>query len=312
MTESLVSTTQPTPVIEVQGLEKSYGSLQAVRGLNLEVGRGQIYGFLGPNGAGKTTTIRMLLGLIRPTRGAVKLFGESLAERRRKLLQKVGAIVEMPSAYAHLTGWENLEVIRRMLGAPHGNIAPVLKLVGLEDAAHRTVRGYSLGMRGRLSLAAALLGNPELLILDEPTNGLDPAGIREMRDLIRTFPARGITVLVSSHLLSEVEQVATHVGIVVGGQMCFSGRLEDLQARSTSHVALEVDRPEQALRLIQSVHPNAELNGERLEVPIPLNQAASLNWMLVEAGFEVSRLEPLTQSLEELFLHLTKPQEENR
>ncbi|NJK43592.1 MAG: ABC transporter ATP-binding protein [Pleurocapsa sp. SU_196_0] len=234
------STSSTSGVIGIENLEKRFGNVHAVRGVNLNVQRGQIYGFLGPNGAGKTTTIRMLLGLIRPSSGSVQVFGEPLSNRT---LGRIGALVETPSAYAHLTGQENLELTRRMLNAPKANVVRSLELVGLKDAAHRTVRGYSLGMKGRLSLAAALLNDPELLILDEPTNGLDPQGIREVRDLVKSLPAQGITVLVSSHLLLEVEQIASHVGIIVAGKMRFSGTLEALRAQSQPSVAVSVNDP---------------------------------------------------------------------
>jgi lantibiotic transport system ATP-binding protein len=264
-------------VIGTQNLEKHFGKIHAVRGVNLKVERGQIYGFLGPNGAGKTTTIRMMLGLIRPSSGTVSVFGERLSNR---MLGRIGALVETPSAYAHLTGRENLEVTRRMLAAPKTSIDRCLELVGLKDAANRGVRGYSLGMKGRLSLAAALLNDPELLILDEPTNGLDPQGIREVRDLIKSFPAQGVTVLVSSHLLLEVEQIASHVGIIVAGKMRFEGSLESLRAQS---------RP---------THDGIEF--------YDLEQTSVVNRALVEAGLEVSKLQPKTDSLEDLFLELTK------
>jgi lantibiotic transport system ATP-binding protein len=266
------------------------------------VERGQIYGFLGPNGAGKTTTIRMLLGLIRPSSGTVQLFGESFSNR---VLPRIGALVETPSAYAHLTGAENLEVTRRMLGTDKGHIPRVLELVGLKDAANRPVRGYSLGMKGRLSLAAALLNNPELLILDEPTNGLDPQGIREIRDLIKSFPAQGITVLVSSHLLAEIEQIATHVGIIVSGKMRFSGTLDALRAQSRPSVAVGVNDRARALETMARLGLDASLTAEGIEF-YALAETARVNRALIEAGLEVSRLEPQSDSLEDLFLELTK------
>jgi lantibiotic transport system ATP-binding protein len=293
------------PVIAVCHLEKRYGSLHALRGLDLSVGRSQIYGFLGPNGAGKTTTIRMLLGLIRPSGGQVRLFGQALERHRSNLLARVGSLVETPSAYGHLTGRENLEVIRRMLDAPRENVLHLLELVGLTDAADRPARGYSLGMKGRLSLAAALLNDPELLILDEPTNGLDPAGIREVRDLIRALPARGITVLVSSHLLTEIEQLATHVGIIAEGRMRFEGTLEALRRNARPRIVIETNPLDQALTIVRSSHPEAILRDGRLEVPAAPNEAAALNRQLLEAGIEVSRLEPVSDSLEELFMNLT-------
>jgi ABC-2 type transport system ATP-binding protein len=289
-------------VVSIRGLEKRFGAVHAVRGVDLRVERGQIYGFLGPNGAGKTTTIRMLLGLIRPSSGRVSVFGEPLSQRT---LGRIGALVETPSAYAHLTGTENLEVTRRMLGAPKANIARSLDRVGLSDAAQRAVRGYSLGMKGRLSLAAALLNDPELLILDEPTNGLDPQGIREVRDLIKSFPAQGVTVLVSSHLLLEIEQIASHVGIIVGGRMRFSGPLEALRARSRPSLKINVDDPVRALKVLARCGVDTARTGDGLEV-YALDRAAAVNRALVEAGVEVSSLTPKTDSLEDLFLELTK------
>jgi lantibiotic transport system ATP-binding protein len=307
---SIINSSMPTStiadaVITIRGLEKHYGDIQAVRGLALTVRHGQIYGFLGPNGAGKTTTIRMLLGLIRPSRGEIRLFGQRLAEQR-SVLGRIGSLVERPSAYGHLTGRENLEVVRRMLAAPARRVGEVLALVGLAAAADRLVRGYSLGMKGRLSLAAALLGDPELLVLDEPTNGLDPAGIREMRELIAGFPARGITVLLSSHLLAEIEQVATHIGIIAEGQMRFEGSLEALRQHAEGQMVIECDRPAEALALLQHDHPTARLEAGQLLIPSSSSSTASwINRRLVQAGFAVTRLEPGQASLEQLFLQLT-------
>jgi ABC-type multidrug transport system ATPase subunit len=293
------------PAIEAEALAKHYGQVRAVDGLDLTVPRGEVFGFLGPNGAGKTTTIRMLLGLIRPNRGTVRLLGRPITDR--STLAKVGCLVETPTAYAHLTGRENLEVTRRMLAAPRENIARSLEQVGLSAAADRPVRGYSLGMKGRLGLAMALLADPHLLILDEPTNGLDPAGIREVRDLIKSLPERGITVLVSSHLLAEIEQVATRVGIVNAGRMRFSGSVADLRAHSAARLEIATDRPAGALEIVRRSHPDATLEGTVLTVAAPESAAAGLNRRLVEAGIGVTRLQPRTASLEELFLQLTTP-----
>jgi ABC-type multidrug transport system ATPase subunit len=188
--------------------------MAAVRGLSLRVPPQSVYGFLGPNGAGKSTTIRMVLGLQRPNRGTISLFGRPLARERIALLRRIGSLVESPSLYLHLTGRENLEVHRRLLGSPARAIDEALEAVELSPVASRLVRNYSSGMKQRLGLAQALLGNPELLLLDEPTNGLDPAGIHEVRMLIRDLPRRrGVTVFLSSHLLAEVEQIATHLAI---------------------------------------------------------------------------------------------------
>ena len=293
------------PVLEVDGLEKQYGSIHAVNGLSLEVRRGEIYGFLGPNGAGKTTTIRMLMGLIKPSKGEIKLFGQSLAANRSSVLARVGSLVESPSAYSHLTGWENLELTRRLLAAPRDRIALVLAQVGLTDAAHRVVREYSLGMKGRLAVANALLGRPELLILDEPTNGLDPSGIREMRDFLRRLPDQGVTVLVSSHLLSEIEQLAGTVGIIAAGKMRFEGTLEALRARFQNRLLLQVSDTNRALGLLK-VHKPVHTQTGWLELNAEHAQAANINRLLLEAGIDVSHLEVTRPSLEQIFLELTE------
>ena len=222
-------------------LTRRFGAITAVDNLSLRVPRGSVYGFLGPNGAGKSTTIRMLLGLIRPHGGHINVLDEPL-ERRGPPLERIGTLVEAPSLYGHLTGRENLEALRRLAGSPAAaRIPEVLRLVGLHDAANRLVRTYSMGMRQRLGLALALLRDPELLILDEPMNGLDPAGIHEMRDLLRRLPeTTGVTVFLSSHLLSEVEQVATHVGIIREGRLTFEGSLGDLYERTGESITLGV------------------------------------------------------------------------
>src|SRR5688572_28952888 len=204
----------PPLAIRTRGLARRFPGGFDVVDLDLNVPTGAIYGFLGPNGAGKTTTIRLLLSLLRPDAGEIALFGTPLDGGRRDALRHVGALVESPSLFGHLSGRDNLEVTRRLLGAPRDRVDVVLRRVDLSDAAHRRVRDYSLGMRQRLAIALALLGEPRLLILDEPGNGLDPAGTVEMRALLRTLADDGVTVFVSSHLLSEMEQVATHVGVL--------------------------------------------------------------------------------------------------
>ncbi|WP_141522309.1 ABC transporter ATP-binding protein, partial [Bacillus pseudomycoides] len=190
-----------TYIVETEDLTKTYGAVNSVNQLQMQVGKGEIYGFLGPNGAGKTTTIRMLLGLIKPTTGNIKVFNRDLKTNRIDILREVGSLVESPSYYGHLTGHENLEVIRQMLQVPKKNIDEVLRIVRLEKQKDKLVKQYSLGMKQRLGIAMALLGNPKLLILDEPTNGLDPAGIQEIRELIKQLPKQyDMTVVISSHL----------------------------------------------------------------------------------------------------------------
>jgi lantibiotic transport system ATP-binding protein len=305
-------------VLQISHLQKQYGPITAVDDLSLTVRRGEIYGFLGPNGAGKTTTIRMLMGLIKPSHGYIRLFDEPLLKNRAALLARVGSLIESPSAYSHLTGRQNLEITRRMIAAPAARMDAVLEQVGLRDAAHRIVREYSLGMKGRLAIASALLGSPELLILDEPTNGLDPAGIREMRDFLRRLPEQGVTVLVSSHLLSEIEQMATTVGIIAAGKMRFEGKLETLRARFPSKLRVCVSDWQRASDLMQAFaseeRPKENLGKEKLgeekSGELILNalpeQAASVNKTLVTAGIDVSHLEVTRPSLERIFLDLVE------
>ncbi len=298
--------------IETSGLTRRYGDLVAVDKLNLGVPQESVYGFLGPNGAGKTTTIRMLLGLIRPDEGQVWLFNTSLGRRCVDLLQRIGALVETPSLYPHLTGYENLEVTQRLLGARREQIDRALAIVRLEPGAHRLVRGYSQGMRQRLGLALALLNEPGLLILDEPTNGLDPAGIHEMRDLIRRLPEEhGITVFLSSHILSEVEQVATHIGIIHKGRLLFQGTLDELQVQRQEHVTLSVDEPEVAMRVLTEAGWTVRRR-ENHRLAVAANghpDAARINALLVRQGLDVFYLSLEQPSLEDIFLKLTNAQE---
>jgi ABC-2 type transport system ATP-binding protein len=294
--------------VVTSGLTRRFGQLTAVDGLSLEVPRNSIYGFLGPNGAGKTTTIRLLLGLVQPHAGEVRLFGEPLRGQRRSLLGRVGALVESPSLYPNLTGRENLEVTRRLIGGSRDQVAQALQTVRLEEAADRRVGGYSSGMRQRLGVALALLGEPDLLILDEPTNGLDPAGMKDMRLLLRRLPeAYGLTVFLSSHLLAEVEQVATHIGIIQAGQLRFQGTLDDLQAQMREQVVLGVDHPEVAAQHLRQAGWGVQGNGgDRLAVAANgRSDAALINAQLVAQGLNVYRLELERPTLEDIFVTMT-------
>ena len=276
-----------TAPIQVEQVWKSYGSTPAVKGLNLVVPAGAVYGFLGPNGAGKSTTIRMILGLQRPDRGRVYLFGKPLESDRMGALARTGSMVESPSLYLHLTGRENLEIHRRLLDVPKRAIADALATVGLSGAADRIVRGYSSGMKQRLGLAQALLGDPELLVLDEPTNGLDPAGIHEIRNLIQELPQRrGVTIFLSSHLLAEVEQVATHLAILSAGEAKFEGTVMDLRRSSQASIFAVVDDPAKAAALLRQRGIDVAVDGSRLI--IEGNDAAEVNTLLVGAGIAVS------------------------
>ncbi len=300
------------PVIQTVGLTRRFGPVLAVDHLGLRVERQSVYGFLGPNGAGKTTTIRMLLGLIQPTEGQVLIFNQPLSQDIAGILRRIGSLVEAPALYPHLTGYENLEVTRRLIGGRPEQIQRVLSIVDMERDAHRLVRGYSTGMRQRLALARCLMGEPELLILDEPTNGLDPAGIHEIRELIRKLPQEhGITVFLSSHLLAEVEQVATHLGIINRGKLLFQGTLRELQAQRQEHLLVDVDRPEEAGRILAAEGwQTAHTPGGQLSVALPRDSdAPKINTLLVERGFEVRSFSIHRPKLEEVFLELTQSAE---
>lgn len=295
--------------IETFELGRSFGSVVAVETLSLRVPQGSIYGFLGPNGAGKTTTIRMLLGLIRPDSGEVYLCNVPLAQHRLTALRQVGALVDSPSLYPHLTGRENLEITRRLVQARPSQLNHVLMVVGLTGAAHRLVRGYSLGMRQRLGLALALLNEPQLLILDEPTNGLDPAGIHEMRDLLRSLATEyGITVFLSSHLLSEVEQIATDIAIITAGQLHFQGSFAELQAQQPERLVIGVRQPEAARHVLAAAGWQVEVsNGDQLTILGGATAiAAEVNARLVHAGIDVFCLYQDRSSLEQVFLSITQ------
>ena len=219
-----------TPVIKTENLTKTYGGINRVDGLNLKIPEGKIYGFLGANGAGKTTTMKMLLGLTPPSGGRIEIFGTPFEENRIEILKKTGSIIENPSYYGHLTGKENLKLLEKILDVSEEESEKVLKLVGLYEERDKKVKNYSLGMKQRLAIAMALLRDPKLLILDEPTNGLDPEGIREIRELLKSLARkRNITVMISSHQLSEIEKIADIIGILKDGKLIFEGTLKALQ-----------------------------------------------------------------------------------
>lgn len=293
-------------VIETRGLSKRYKGRYAVSHLNLKIGKGEIYGFLGPNGAGKTTTIRMLLGLIKPTQGKVHIFGKDLGKERLAILRRIGSLVEYPSYYGHLSATDNLEAIRRIIDVPKARIAEVLDIVGLTREAKRPVKGYSLGMKQRLGIASALLGSPELLILDEPTNGLDPSGILEIRELIKSMPrTHGITVLVSSHLLSEVEQMAGVIGIIRKGELVLQDTIDNLRKQAQSSIKLRVSDAEEALLTLRG----QGLDAEWTESGIALSHMDDVNVAgivrkLVADNHSIYRVEEKRKSLEDLFLQI--------
>jgi ABC-2 type transport system ATP-binding protein len=316
------------PVIHATGLTKRFGERTAIDRVDLHVPRGSAFGFLGPNGAGKTTMIRMLLGLTRANAGSMSLLGHPVPSERARALARVGAIVEEPRFHPHLSGRENLRIVAAVRGPQaHARITPALERVGLSERAEEKVKKYSLGMRQRLGVARCLLADPLLLILDEPTNGLDPGGIQEFREMIRAMVEQeGRTVFLSSHLLDEVEKICDHAAIVDRGKIVVQGAISELAKAGTRHeLIVGVDDPDRALAALDLCEQaqQAHRSDEGLRVTLadgfdmsPVERAAVVNAALVGAGMAVSRLEPVRQSLEQRFLEVTSrldaPSEEVR
>jgi ABC-2 type transport system ATP-binding protein len=299
-----------TAALVTRGLSKSYGTRRAVSGLDLEVRSGEVFGFLGPNGAGKTTTIRMALGLIRPSAGSVEVLGRDLRTHRSEVLPRVGALVETPALYPHLSGRDNLRAFALLLGgAPGGRLDDVLDLVGLAERQRDRVRTYSMGMKQRLGLAIALLNDPDLLMLDEPANGLDPAGIVEMRDLLRRLAAAGRTVFISSHVLGEVQQICDRVAIVNLGELVRLAPVADLLGGHGEFV-VRVGDPDGALALLrrQGWGAGARMEDGLLVTSSPTGRGRDLTRLLAEAGFWPDAVTERHRRLEEIFLRLTGPQ----
>ncbi|GAA4015675.1 ABC transporter ATP-binding protein [Allokutzneria multivorans] len=293
-------------MIELAGLGKSYGTVHAVRELDLSVRAGEVYGFLGRNGAGKTTTMRMLLGLIRPTTGTGTVFGKPLGDPSS--VARIGSLVESPAFYPHLSGRDNLRLLARYSGLDDSTVDSSLELSGLGERAGDRFTGYSLGMKQRLGVAAALLGKPELLILDEPTNGLDPAGMREMRELVRNFANNGGTVLLSSHLLGEVEQVADRIGIIHSGRLVAEGTLAEIRTRLGGPRLVVRAEPAAAAETALRAHPgvrSVRRDGTTVEVDLGTATAAGINRGLVVEGIEVSELRVEERTLEDVFTGVT-------
>ncbi len=295
-------------VLSIHNLSKQYGKRLAVDNLSLDVRRGEIFGFLGPNGAGKTTTIRMMLGLIAPSGGSVDILGKDIVFYRSEILPRVGALVETPALYLYLSGRDNLRAVGSALGGvPRSRIDDVLELVGLQNRQKDRVRTYSLGMKQRLGVAMALLQDPDVLVLDEPANGLDPAGIVEMRDLMHQLSAAGKTVFISSHLLTEVQQICTRVAIINLGKLVTESTVEELTS-AHGEFAVTLERAQEALMLVQAQNwgREARLNEQgALITPAPANRGRDLNLFLVQAGFAPDTISQATQDLEEVFLRLT-------
>jgi ABC-2 type transport system ATP-binding protein len=300
-----------TSIVKTTGLSYHYSKgAQILFDINLNVEKGSIYGFLGPNGSGKTTTLSLLLGLLNKQKGDIEIFGQHLHENRINILKKVGSLIETPSLYGHLTAKENLEVYRQVYGASKSRIAEVLEIVGLADTGNKVTKKFSLGMKQRLSIALALLPNPELLILDEPANGLDPAGIIELRELIKKLnKAHGMTILISSHLLSEVEKMVSHVGIILKGKMLFQGPLSELHSfqQKGSRLYIKTSDNEATYKLLQEHQP--EIVGEAVSVAFSgSRQVAAINRTLTNNNLDVYLLHPKESDLEQLFIDLTTVQ----
>lgn len=296
------------PVLEIENLSKNFGKRLAVNNLSLSVGEGQIYGFLGPNGAGKSTTIRMIFGLINPSGGSIKLFGKLLSSSNRKILSSVGGLIESPDFYKFLSARNNLKLLGRLNeGFVESEVVDVLEKVGLSGRADDLVKTYSHGMIQRLGIAQALMNKPKLLVLDEPSTGLDPVWMKNVRELIMELASDGTAIFLSSHILSEVEQIATHVGIVSKGNLIIQDSLEKLLATSEQYVRIKCSDLNGALSIAQELKyvESAEINDEMLFVKMRARSSAELNKIFVDKGIEVHSLIPQTP-LEEYFLSITK------
>lgn len=295
-------------VIKTEGLTKKFGKETAVDRLDMKIRKGEIYGFLGPNGAGKSTTIRMLLGLMKPDSGMVRVFNKDLKKERIHILKRVGSLVENPSYYPHLTAYENLEALRKILRVSEARIHEVLEIVRLSDVAHKKVKGFSLGMKQRLGIAVSMLHQPELLILDEPTNGLDPSGIIEIRNLIQRLPEEyGMTILISSHLLSEIDQIATTVGVISKGKMIFQDSIHAMRKLSRQTIILKVNDGKRAEHILQGKGIYANYQDSMLLLSKLSDQkVAEIVRMLVQNGLAIYRVEEKQSSLEDIFLQMTR------
>ncbi|SUM58498.1 ABC transporter family protein [Staphylococcus microti] len=297
-------------VVETQNVSKKFGSFQAVQDLNIRIPEGQICGFLGPNGSGKTTTIRMLLGLAKPTDGHVKLFDMALEDHKQEILNQVGALVDSPSFYDHLTGYENLKIMQYIHNNRENEIENVLEIVELTHAAHKKVKDYSLGMKQRLGIAIALMNNPKLIILDEPTNGLDPSGIKKMRELLmKLVEERGISIIVSSHNLFEIEQMCSYVCVINSGKLLFQGEMQTLLSEyNQDNVYFMTGDNEKAQSLLDGF--NTSIQNERLHVQAHRNDIPKINKTLVGHDVDIYEIYHEKSSLEDIFLKLTNEQVE--
>ena len=312
--------TEKQTVLSVTRLKKKIKNHLIIKGIDFDVHAGEVFGFLGPNGSGKTTTIRMLVGLIRPTEGTIEVGGVSLLNRPNEALRNIGCIVENPELYPYLSGWENLEHFARMMvGVTEERIHEVVAIVGMDNRIHDKVRTYSLGMRQRLGIAQALLGKPKLLILDEPTNGLDPQGIKEMREFIRHLAAGGLSVFVSSHLLSEIQLMCDRVAIISNGTVLAVGEVDDLLKETQHQVLWQASPFDQTVELLSNLPDvkviDQKINAENLHdqpkigriiTELDADRVPDVTATLVTAGIRLYAVEAKYPTLEELFLKLTE------
>ena len=298
-------------ILKTYKLTKEFKNFSAVKNLNMNIKQGDIYGFLGENGAGKTTTIRMIMGLMKVTSGEIELFSEKDSKQNRNLLQRIGSMIEYPGFYPNLTAGENLEIHRRMMGMQDKNcIIESLKITGIEDVKDKKVKEFSLGMKQRLGIARAMLHHPEFLILDEPTNGLDPGGIKETRELILDLcKTQGITFLISSHILSEIQQMATKIGIIHKGKLLEEIEYEELQRRNRHYINIKVNDDKKASFILEqklNIKDFVIWEKNNLRVYENLQQASKINNILVSNDIGIDELCVKVDSLEDYFLRLTK------
>lgn len=302
----------PQIILSVKNLKKSIKGKPIIKGVSFDIREGEIFGFLGPNGSGKTTTIRMLVDLIRPTEGTITLCGKDVHKEHNEALVHVGSIVENPELYPYLTGWENLDHFAGMLpDVSDERIHEVVHIVGMDQRIHDQVKNYSLGMRQRLGIAQALLGKPKLLILDEPTNGLDPQGIKEMREFIRTLADEGLSLFISSHLLSEIQMMCDRVAIIRKGEVIAVGKVDELLEQASSRVIWTVDPIDKVNELLE-LNPEVKIisqTGLSIEVEMNSEDIPRVNQRLVELGVLVYSIEIKKPTLEDMFLHLTEGEE---
>jgi len=295
--------------LQTEGLSFSFSEKETIlNNINLQVEEGSIYGFLGPNGAGKTTSLRLILGLLKKQQGSISIFGKHFHENRIEILKRTGSLIESPSLYGHLTAAENLLLLQKIYRCKKERIQKVLAQVNLAATGNKKVNQFSLGMKQRLSIAVALLNNPSLLILDEPTNGLDPNGIIEMRELLKAINRQqGVTILVSSHLLAEIEKLVTHVGVIHKGSLLFQGTLSGLQNKQQQSFALAFETSDDvtALRIIRDNHLQAQTeNGKVLLTAQPRETISSINEQLVKSGVAVYSIHTVKNDLETIFINL--------